>query len=138
MTKQILVLIVAAGLTSPAWTAENNAAPKEERMGFGSGFVVGALAGGPIGAIVGAAVGGWTGNRFHRERSEKLDYEQRYEQATTDADSLEGLLQASERDHEGHRRRGRRAGVVVGGNRERAARVDELTGGGVGVVQMKS
>jgi len=98
MTKQILVLIVAAGLTSPAWTAERNTAPKEEQIGVGSGFVAGALAGGPIGALVGAAIGGWTGNRFHRERSEKLDAEQRYEQARTDAASLEGMLQARERD----------------------------------------
>ena len=102
MTKNILILALAAGLASPAWTAENNAAPKEESIGVGSGLVAGALAGGPVGAIVGAAMGGWLGDKFHRERSAKLEFERQseqarleWEQARLEADELLAMLEES-------------------------------------------
>ncbi|WP_428099984.1 OmpA family protein [Candidatus Rariloculus sp.] len=98
MTKQILILMLAAGLASPAWTAENNSAPKEESIGVGSGVVVGALAGGPVGAIIGAAMGGWLGDKFHRERSQMLEHERQFEQARLQVDALDGMLEASRRD----------------------------------------
>ena len=105
MTKQILILAMAAGLASPAWTAENNAAPKEESIGVGSGVVIGALAGGPVGAIVGAAMGGWLGDKFHRERSEKLEFARQsedarleWEQARLEADELLARLEDSNAD----------------------------------------
>lgn len=105
MTKHILILALAVGLASPAWTAENNAAPKEESIGVGSGLVAGALAGGPVGAIVGAAMGGWLGDKFHRERSAKLDFERQSEQARLEseqarleADELFGRLQSRNAD----------------------------------------
>ena len=105
MTKNILILALAAGLASPAWTAENNAAPKEESIGVGSGLVAGALAGGPVGAIVGAAMGGWLGDKFHRERSAKLEFERQSEQARVDleqarleADELLAMLEESNAD----------------------------------------
>ena len=105
MTKNILILALTAGLASPAWTAENNAAPKEESIGVGSGLVAGALAGGPVGAIVGAAMGGWLGDKFHRERSAKLEFERQSEQARVDlaqarleADKLLAMLEQSNAD----------------------------------------
>ena len=105
MTKNILILALAAGLASPVWTAENNAAPKEESIGVGSGLVAGALAGGPVGAIVGAAMGGWLGDKFHRERSAKLEFERQSEQARVDlaqaqleADELLAMLEESNAD----------------------------------------
>lgn len=105
MTKNILILALAAGLASPAWTAENNAAPKEESIGVGSGVVVGALAGGPVGAILGAAMGGWLGDKFHRERSAKIDFERQseqarleWEQARLEADELLARLEESNSD----------------------------------------
>ncbi len=105
MTKNILILALAAGLASPAWTAENNAAPKEESIGVGSGLVAGALAGGPVGAIVGAAMGGWLGDKFHRERSAKLEFERQseqarleWEQARLEADELLAMLEESNAD----------------------------------------
>lgn len=105
MTKNILILALTAGLASPAWTAENNAAPKEESIGVGSGLIAGALAGGPVGAIVGAAMGGWLGDKFHRERSAKLEFERRSEQARVDleqarleADELLAMLEESNAD----------------------------------------
>ena len=105
MTKNILILALAAGLANPAWTAENNAAPKEESIGVSSGVVVGALAGGPVGAIVGAAMGGWLGDRFHRERSAKLKFERQSEQARLEweraqleADELLARLEESNAD----------------------------------------
>ena len=105
MTKNILILALVAGLASPAWTAENNAAPKEESIGVGSGFVAGALAGGPVGAIVGAAMGGWLGDKFHRERSARLDFEHQseqarleWEQARLEADELMDRLQSRNAD----------------------------------------
>jgi outer membrane protein OmpA-like peptidoglycan-associated protein len=43
------------------------AGSKQESIGVGTGFVVGAVAGGPVGAIVGAAAGAWLGDRYHKQ-----------------------------------------------------------------------
>ena len=98
MNKQILILILSAGLAAPAWTAETGKAPKEERIGVGSGAAIGAAAGGPVGAILGAAFGGWLGDKFHRERRDKLDMTARYEEASAEAESFEALFQGRERE----------------------------------------
>lgn len=104
MTKQIALLMAAMVLATPGWTkdrsvaADKNAAPKEESIGVGSGAVVGAAAGGPIGAIIGAALGGWAGDKFHRERKQRKDAEDRYARASTDLRTIEELLHGSERE----------------------------------------
>jgi len=96
MSKRILLLILAAGLTATAWTAEKGAAPKEEKIGVGGGAAIGAIAGGPIGLILGAAFGGWIGDRFHQERSQRLETEDTLEQAQANAESQNDLLYRSE------------------------------------------
>ena len=46
----------------------------EERIGFGSGLIIGAIAGGPIGAIIGAASGVWLGDQVNEaEKVEPLN-----------------------------------------------------------------
>jgi len=37
----------------------------EERVGFSSGLILGAIAGGPVGAIIGAASGAWLGDKVN-------------------------------------------------------------------------
>jgi outer membrane protein OmpA-like peptidoglycan-associated protein len=98
MTKQLAVVMIAALIAAPAWTAERSSAPKEEKIGVGGGAAIGALAGGPIGVVLGAALGGWAGDRFHQERSQRRDFEQRYERASADARSLENMLRGNERE----------------------------------------
>ena len=95
MTKKLLLLLVAAALTMPAWAEEQGRAHKEESVGVGGGAAVGAIAGGPIGVIVGAALGGWLGDRFHREREKVVSSEQRYRDAQARMESLQGRLQGS-------------------------------------------
>jgi outer membrane protein OmpA-like peptidoglycan-associated protein len=70
---------------------------KEESIGLGSGAVIGAAAGGPVGFVLGAAFGGWLGDRFHRERTGRVEADERAAQASAHADSLQTLLAASER-----------------------------------------
>lgn len=69
MKKQLAVLVAAVVATGPAWTAERGEAPKEEKIGLGSGAAIGAIAGGPVGFILGAGLGGWVGNRLHEEKA---------------------------------------------------------------------
>jgi len=67
------LLIIALGLTtiisfSPVQAKEDQT---EEKIGFGSGLVIGAFAGGPIGAIVGAVSGAWLGEQV--KEADKVD-----------------------------------------------------------------
>ena len=98
MKKQLIVAAMAALASTAAWTGESGASPKEEKIGLGSGVAIGAIAGGPIGAVIGAALGGWAGDRFHQERSQRLEAEERYELASAQADTLEGRLRTSDRE----------------------------------------
>ena len=52
-----VLFLAAAGTASAADESRRN-----ERLGVGSGAVIGALAGGPVGLIIGASVGGYTGS----------------------------------------------------------------------------
>jgi len=76
---------------------EARVAAKEESIGLGTGAVIGAAAGGPIGFVLGAAFGGWLGDRFHHERTARVEADERATQASVHADSLQTLLTASER-----------------------------------------
>jgi len=100
MTKQLTVAVIAALMAAPAWTSESNSAPKEEKIGVGSGAAIGAMAGGPVGVVIGAALGGWVGDKFHRERSARGGVEQQYAQAAAEADSLAARLRGNERELE--------------------------------------
>jgi outer membrane protein OmpA-like peptidoglycan-associated protein len=98
MMKQLAAVTIATLIAAPAWTAEKNSAPKEEKIGIGSGAAIGAMAGGPVGLVLGAAFGGWLGDKFHSERAERQDYAQRYANANAAVQSLEALLRGSERE----------------------------------------
>jgi outer membrane protein OmpA-like peptidoglycan-associated protein len=98
MRKQLVIAVIGALVAAPAWTSESNGANKEEKIGLGSGAAIGAMAGGPVGFVLGAALGGWVGDRFHRERSEREDFEQRYTSASADAESFASLLRSSQHE----------------------------------------
>jgi outer membrane protein OmpA-like peptidoglycan-associated protein len=59
-----IIAITAVTLAGPASAAS---ASKEEKIGIGSGAVVGAAAGGPFGFLIGAAVGAKIGNTMHQK-----------------------------------------------------------------------
>ena len=70
MRYTISVITVIALLTAtPALAADS---PKEERVGVGTGAVIGAIAGGPLGFIVGAAIGAKIGDTMHK-KNESID-----------------------------------------------------------------
>jgi outer membrane protein OmpA-like peptidoglycan-associated protein len=64
-----LIIATVATLTLSTQTAFAEPT-KEERIGVGSGAVIGALAGGPVGFIIGAAVGGKLGDSFGNKSDE--------------------------------------------------------------------
>jgi outer membrane protein OmpA-like peptidoglycan-associated protein len=97
MHKKLIVLLIGSLLTTSSFAAGKNRAPKEESIGVGSGAAIGALAGGPVGFVLGAAFGGWLGDRFHQERSARRVADERANEASVHAASLEQLLAASER-----------------------------------------
>jgi outer membrane protein OmpA-like peptidoglycan-associated protein len=97
MTKRILAGLAVALIATPAWT-ETTEAPKEEKIGVGSGAVIGAIAGGPIGMVLGAALGGWTGDRFHQQRSKREAAEMALAEVSAERDSLESELRTSEHE----------------------------------------
>jgi len=80
-----------------ATNGETRVVAKEESIGLGSGAVIGAAAGGPIGFVLGAAFGGWLGDRFHHEKTARVEADERAMQASAHADSLQTSLAASER-----------------------------------------
>ena len=80
-----------------ATNGETRVVAKEESIGLGSGAVIGAAAGGPIGFVLGAAFGGWLGDRFHHEKTARVEADERATQASAHADSLQTSLAASER-----------------------------------------
>ena len=95
--KQIIIAVIATTLTSGAWAAEQEQATKLERIGLGSGALIGAAAGGPLGFIIGAAAGVWMGDRFHQEQTARADYEEKWTDASEQVASLNGLVESSER-----------------------------------------
>jgi outer membrane protein OmpA-like peptidoglycan-associated protein len=105
MQKKLIVLIVGSLLATSSFAGPRNRvakdetriAAKEESIGLGSGAVIGAAAGGPIGFVLGAAFGGWLGDRFHRERTARVDADERASLASARAGSLETELAATER-----------------------------------------
>ncbi|MGI9221713.1 MAG: DUF456 family protein [Woeseiaceae bacterium] len=70
MRNTLFVICTVAMLgTSAAHAAE---ASKEEKVGVGSGAVIGAIAGGPVGLIVGAAIGAKVGDTIY-QKNESID-----------------------------------------------------------------
>ncbi|HEY7671111.1 MAG TPA: OmpA family protein [Gammaproteobacteria bacterium] len=98
MMKQLLAGLAVALVATPAWTSETGKAPKEEKIGVGSGAMIGAIAGGPIGMVLGAALGGWTGDRFHQQRARREAAETALADVSAERDSLESELRNTERE----------------------------------------
>ena len=73
------VSVIALLTAAPVMAADS---PKEERIGVGTGAVIGAAAGGPVGFIIGAAIGAKIGDTMHKKN--------------TSIDSLAGSLEASQ------------------------------------------
>lgn len=98
MRKQLLVFAIAAATATTGWTAEKERASKREAIGVGSGAVIGAAAAGPVGFVLGGAFGGWLGDRFERERAQRIEAEEQYAALRAETDELEGLLARNERE----------------------------------------
>ena len=70
--KKIMLLTAIGLITLVSFTtvkAEDNRT--EERLGYGSGLIIGALTGGPVGAIIGAVSGAWIGDKINE--AEKVE-----------------------------------------------------------------
>jgi outer membrane protein OmpA-like peptidoglycan-associated protein len=63
--KKIIVASIALALILPAAGVRAEDNRTEERIGFGTGLVLGAIAGGPAGAIVAAVGGAWLGDKVN-------------------------------------------------------------------------
>ena len=69
----IAIIVTATLLTlAIAQPALAGGASKEEKIGVGTGCVIGAIAGGPFGLIIGAALGAKIGDSFHN-KVERID-----------------------------------------------------------------
>lgn len=102
--RKTLIALTLSGLaaSNASWAAgaddmPKSKAPKEAGIGLGSGLAIGAAAGGPIGAILGAAFGGWLGERFHQEKSGRVDAESRQHEAAARVGALEATVASEER-----------------------------------------
>ena len=97
MIKPAIVLVTAAMFTATGWTAENPRPSKHESIGIGSGAAIGGAAGGPIGIVLGAALGAWLGERFDEEHNARVEFEQRWTEAETEVEALNGLVTTRDR-----------------------------------------
>jgi len=58
----VISLVAMSPLTAQAATS------KQEKIGVGTGAIVGAAAGGPVGLILGAAAGAYLGDKANRKK----------------------------------------------------------------------
>lgn len=95
--KQILLAAVAMSVVgTPAFADEPSKTNRHEAAGLGSGLAIGAAVGGPVGAIVGAALGALIGDKYHDERTARIEVESEYELARADVETLRTQLRGSE------------------------------------------
>jgi outer membrane protein OmpA-like peptidoglycan-associated protein len=104
MRSKLLTMILMGVLAGPAVADDATQTNKHEAAGVGGGVAVGAAVGGPVGAIVGAALGGWFGDRFHREKTARVELEGKYGEAQAEAQSLQARLLESEQRIKGSER----------------------------------
>ena len=95
--RHAIIAVIATTLTSVGWAAEPDKSTKFENIGLGSGAVIGAAAGGPVGMLLGAAAGVWLGDRFHQEKSARIEFEQRWSSAREQVADLNGLIEQGDR-----------------------------------------
>ena len=96
MTRSLLAVGTALALL--ASNAHAAPSPKEERLGVGMGFVVGAAAGGPVGAIVGAAIGAKFGDNYHNKNEEIGELQSSLDQSGLRVNELEDTVADLNRD----------------------------------------
>jgi outer membrane protein OmpA-like peptidoglycan-associated protein len=85
-TTLIIATVATLALGSQTAFAEPT---KEERVGVGSGAIIGALAGGPVGFIIGAAVGGKLGDSFGNKSDRIENLQSSLEQSQDSVADLE-------------------------------------------------
>jgi len=72
MKKSILFTVIGLSSILSLGQVQAKDNQTEEKIGFGSGLVIGAIAGGPIGAIVGAVSGAWLGEQV--KEADKVEF----------------------------------------------------------------
>jgi outer membrane protein OmpA-like peptidoglycan-associated protein len=97
MKKLILAAMATSLIGAPAFADAASKTNKHEAAGLGSGLAIGAAVGGPVGAILGAAFGAMLGDRYHDERTARVDLETDMALANADMDELRSQLRGRER-----------------------------------------
>ncbi len=67
--RNTIIAIIASAAVLSAGPAAATSPSKQEKIGGGSGALIGAAAGGPVGFIVGAAIGAKLGDTMHRKNT---------------------------------------------------------------------
>jgi len=99
MMKYILLTVICTIVISDLGLADEVGPPsRQESIGVGAGAVLGGSVGGPVGSILGAALGSWLGDRFYKEQTAKLEFEQRWEVLRDEAEILNASIKAREQE----------------------------------------
>ncbi|MEE3197918.1 MAG: OmpA family protein [Pseudomonadota bacterium] len=99
MMKCILLTVICVTVISDVSLADKVGPPsRQESIGVGTGAVLGGSVGGPFGSILGAALGSWLGDRFHKEQTAKLEFEQRWEVLRDEAEILNAGIKTREQE----------------------------------------
>ena len=99
MMKYILLTVICTIAISDLGLADEIGSPsRQESIGVGTGAVLGGSVGGPVGSILGAALGSWLGDRFYKEQTAKLEFEQRWEALKDEAEILNAGIKTREQE----------------------------------------
>ena len=99
MIKYILLTVICTIVISDLGLADEVGSPsRQESIGVGTGAVLGGSVGGPVGSILGAALGSWLGDRFYKEQTAKLEFEQRFESLKDEAEILNAGIKTREQE----------------------------------------
>ena len=88
----VLSLVAMSSLTAHAVTS------KQEKIGVGTGAIVGAAAGGPVGLILGAAAGAYLGDKANRKNEEIESLSEELAASRSEVVSLERDLRRMDRN----------------------------------------
>ena len=98
--RNTIIAIIASAAVLCAGSAAAATPSKQEKIGVGSGALIGAAAGGPVGLIVGAAIGAKVGDTMYQKNSQIAQLEGSVESSTMtvarlerDIDSLGGEVE---------------------------------------------
>ena len=96
--RRTISVITALSLATMAPIAAQAAMSKQEKIGVGSGAIVGVAAAGPVGLIVGAAVGAYLGDKANRKNEEIESLSAELAASRSDVVSLERDLRRMDRN----------------------------------------